>query len=173
MRTPLLAALVLLVPSAAIAGEADLASMPEDDPTGEAASALTTLERVSALACVSACDALPLLGCGAISAKCATAAFFTVGGLAIPCAAAAIAACSAAYLGGTYCRDWCYGPASPVLMAPSGPKPPPQAPPSYYDADGWIGVGERPSEDPGGGEGGGGGGDDGGWTWEGGPWGDP
>lgn len=57
--------------------------------------------------CRAACWGAAGAGCAAVAGVCAWGTVFTVGGFAIPCAYAIVAACGAAGAGASVCSDWC------------------------------------------------------------------
>lgn len=80
---------------------ATFAAMPEvGEPSHEPRSTQGT-------ACRAACAAAGALGCGAVSAICATTTTITIGGTTIPCAWAMIAACTAEAAGVVVCSEKC------------------------------------------------------------------
>lgn len=57
--------------------------------------------------CRAACWGAAAAGCAAVAAVCAVGTTFTVGGFAIPCTWAVIAACGASGGSASVCSDWC------------------------------------------------------------------
>ncbi|HKO49375.1 MAG TPA: hypothetical protein VJV79_16700 [Polyangiaceae bacterium] len=57
--------------------------------------------------CRAACWGAAAAGCAAVASVCAVGTVFTVGGFAIPCTVAVIAACGASGAGASVCSDWC------------------------------------------------------------------
>jgi hypothetical protein len=57
--------------------------------------------------CRAACWGAAAAGCAAVAAACTVGTVFTVGGFAIPCTYAVIAACGASGAGASVCSDWC------------------------------------------------------------------
>lgn len=75
----------------------------ELDDTGEAGACLTA----GGNACRAACWGAVALGCGAVTVACTGTTVITIGGTSIPCAWAAVAACTATTVGGSLCADHC------------------------------------------------------------------
>lgn len=57
------------------------------------------------IACRAACWGAAALGCAVVSVTCAVGSFITIGGTAIPCAWAIVAACTASGAGASICSD--------------------------------------------------------------------
>ena len=77
----------------------------EEEPAevGEASAGLTT----GGSACRAACWGAAALGCGVVGLACTGTSVITIGGATIPCAWAAIAACTANTVGASLCADHC------------------------------------------------------------------
>lgn len=145
-RTSSLALLVALaLPRLALAGEAALATLPEDDPehVGEAEDPLSTAEWANAGVaglCLAACEALPLINCGIVVSECGGASTLSVGSLVIPCWLAVTASCGVAGKSFAGCYRSCiYEPANTnaadvgsVYLKKPAAKPPD---PPVYDPD--------------------------------------
>jgi hypothetical protein len=58
-------------------------------------------------ACRAACWGAAAAGCAAVGATCAAGTVITIGGFALPCTVAIIAACGASGAGASVCSDWC------------------------------------------------------------------
>jgi hypothetical protein len=57
--------------------------------------------------CRAACWGAAAVGCAAISVSCAAGTTITIGGFALPCSWAIVAACGASTAGASVCSDWC------------------------------------------------------------------
>jgi hypothetical protein len=57
--------------------------------------------------CRAACWGAAAAGCAAVAAVCTVGSVFSVGGFAIPCTYAVIAACGASGAAASVCSDWC------------------------------------------------------------------
>lgn len=88
----------------------------EEVPSGDRAFALDEERLGESAACVitargspcrAACWAAAALGCGIVGLACADVSVLTIGGATIPCAWAAIAACTADSAGASLCADSC------------------------------------------------------------------
>lgn len=130
-----------VAPRLALAGEAELATMNEDDPehVGEAQQAFT----VSSSVCFGACIALPAIGCGQVLGTCIAGTVLTIGGTAVPCVLAIPIACGAAGGIGLACWRICGQGDNPYILRPAtGPGAVGYVPPGSYDPP------DDPSDDP-------------------------
>ena len=92
-------------PSGDAAGALDTSTDVEEN-TGEAESALVVTK---GLACEFACQGAAAAGCAAVALACGAGTIWTFGGVSIPCAYAAVAACYAIGGAGAVCTRLCGG----------------------------------------------------------------